>query len=276
MSIKFFAPDITYKKKAAPKKKAVKKAVKKSGKALTKKLQTSADVTGVELRLLPPYIIRNTNSRFTIFNGLAKLYCLVVVVSDENNQLVSGIDLQGFPRIGKEEHLPINKTIYYWQQSATALNAPRQIHVMCSVIRSKKDLREVGQILSDLKNDSDYKDLLSTIASLAKNATPLGSAMSIFTQVSSIVGKYLGDVEDKPIGTFVNSFTVVHGDFDKKGSNRIKLPTRNVEFELELTVRDAAAEKKMLAAVQKATPLSIAKAVPAQVEKVKVDLTWLR
>lgn len=272
MDIKFFAPDITYKKKA----KAVKKVApkKKSVKSLTKALDTSADVTGVELRLLPPYIIKNTNSTFTIFNGMAKLYCLVIAVSDANNQVVSGIDLQGFPRIGKQEHLPINKTIFYWQKDATAATAPRQIHVMCSIIRSKKDLRAVGTILSELKKDTDYKDLIGTIGGLVKNATAVGAAMSIFTQVSSIVGKYLGDVEDKPIGTFVNSFTVIHGDFDKKGSNRLKFPTKNVDFELELTVRDAEA-----AAAPKASPMGLTKsAAKAAVglEKVKVDMQWLK
>lgn len=274
MAIKFFAPEVTYKQKAKP---AKKKTVRSAStlKSLTGDLETSSDVTGLELRLLPPYIITNTNSRLAIFNGLAKLYCLVVVVSDADNQLVSGIDLQGFPRIGKKEHLPINKTIYYWQKGGAATKAPNQIHVMCTVIRSKKDLREVGKILTELKTDTDYKDLLGTIAKMAKNATGVGAAMSIFTQVSSIVGKYLGDTEDKPLGTFVNSFTVIHGDFDKKGSNRIKLPTRNIDFELELTIRDAAEEKAKTKALTKSLAASADESVNGK-EKVKVDMKWLK
>src|SRR5574337_1209527 len=105
-------------------------------------IKTSKDVTGVELRMLPPLIKDNHTPAVWPFPGFSKLYCLTVVVSDIPNQSVGAIDLKGFPRIGDNEHLPINKTIFYWQSSNEKEEGPNQIHVMCSVMKSKEALRD--------------------------------------------------------------------------------------------------------------------------------------
>lgn len=80
---------------------------------LSRAIPTSGKLTGIELRLLPPFVKDNNTEPFFPFPGFSKLYCLTIVVSDIGNQLVGGIDLQGFPRIGDNEHLPNNKPRRY-------------------------------------------------------------------------------------------------------------------------------------------------------------------
>jgi hypothetical protein len=237
MALQIFSPDITiveskeeflqFKGKSAS-------DLKKSVAAIP----TSSAITGIEIRLLPPFVIDNRTPAVFPFPGFAKLYCLTIVVSDINNQLAGGIDLQGFPRIGDKEHIPINKTLFYWQASPKQMVPPSQIHVMTSVIKSKKSLRDVGAILADLSKDSAYKNLAK---SLAKLSVQTNLALEVITQLSSIVGKYLGQVEDKPLGTIVNSFTSLYGDFDMKGVQKKNYTTRQVNFDLEIIVRDDAA-----------------------------------
>lgn len=204
---------------------------------LAREIPTSDKLTGIELRLLPPFVKDNNTEPFFPFPGFSKLYCLMIVVSDIGNQLVGGIDLQGFPRIGDEEHLPINKTIFYWQQSETDKQPPKQIHTMCAVIKSKKGLRDTGKILTSLKNDEEYKTLMGTVAGMASASSPVGAAVDIVTQVAGIVGRYLVDVEDKPVGTVINSFTDIRGDFDHEGVRKYAFPTKKVDFEMEVIVR---------------------------------------
>lgn len=235
-----------------------------------KQISSSADLTGVELRLLPPFIIDNNTPSVFPFPGFARLYCMTIVVSDANNQLVGGIDLQGFPRIGDKEPLPINKTIFYWQQSAADTKAPTQIHTLCSVIKSKAGLRQAGEIMSSLKDDSEYKAITKTLADLAKKSTGVGVALDVVTQLAGVVGKHLGKVEDKPLGTVINSFTALRGDFDQKGVIRKTFPARKVNFEMELIVRDSgqAAKAGGTRSLAKAKPGSVADTT----EKVQVDL----
>jgi hypothetical protein len=237
MPIQFFAPEISF-VHTPVQHLAFKGKSAAALKNVTRLIPSADKLTGVELRLLPPYINDNNTPKIFPFPGFARLYCLTIVVSDANNQLVGGIDLQGFPRIGDKEYLPLNKTIFYWQQNATDAVPPSQIHTMCSVIKSKKGLREVGKIMTELKKDEDYKGIVKTLAGLASNAVAAGAALDIITQLASVVGKYLGSVEDKPIGTIVNSFTALYGDFDTIGVTRKTYPTRKVNFEVELIVRD--------------------------------------
>jgi hypothetical protein len=206
-------------------------------KNVAREIPTSDKLTGIELRLLPPFVKDNNTEPFLVFKGFAKLYCLTIVVSDINNQLLGGIDLQGFPRIGDNEHLPINKTIFYWQQNETDKLPPKQIHTMCAVIKSKKDLRETGKVMADLKNDEEYKSLLGTVTGLVSNASPAGVALDVINQVAGIVGRYLGNVEDKPVGTIINSFTDIRGDFDHEGVRKQAFETKKVNFEMEVIVR---------------------------------------
>lgn len=231
----------------------------------------SNELTGIEVRLLPPFIIDNNTEPFLFWPGYAKLYCLVIVVSDANNQLVGGIDLQGFPRIGDNEHLPINKTIFYWQQSDAVSKPPTQIHTMCSVIKSKKGLRDTGEILAGLKDDAGYKSITKTIADLAKKATPAGAALDIVTELAGVVGKHLKNVEDKPIGTIINSYTALYGDFNTPGVVKKTYPTKKINFDLEIIVRNNESKVKSTGTASIAANKS-RKMAAGDDEKVIVDL----
>ena len=208
-------------------------------------IHTSAEVTGIEIRMLPPLIKDNLTPKVWPFPGYAKLYCLTIVVSDVTSMLAGNIDLKGFPRIGDNEHLPINKTIFYWQADDQNTQAPNQIHVFSSIIKSKESLRDVGQVMTTVKDDDGYKSLISGLASVVKTASSFNVVTDIIVQVAGIVGKYLGKVEDKALATVINSYTTIHGDFDKLGVNDLMYPTRDVDMEFDLTVRDESKNKAL-------------------------------
>ncbi len=241
MAINFLDPETTSVSNRFETSKKV--SVKSNGKRAARKIESSDDVTGIEIRMLPPFIKDNGTPAVWPFPGYARFYCLTIVVSDVDNQLAGSIDLKGFQRIGDNEHLPINKTIFYWQSQAATDKAPNQIHVMCSIIKSKKDLRDVGNILASVKSDDNYKTLMGTLKSIAKNAAKFTVVTDIITQIAGIVGGFLGKVEDKPLATVINSYTTLHGDFDKIGITPLVYPTRNADFHFHLVVRDASKPK---------------------------------
>jgi hypothetical protein len=232
-------------------------------------IHTSAKATGIELRMLPPLIKENNMLKIWPLPGYAKLYCLTIVVSDVTNMLAGTIDLKGFPRIGKNEHLPINKTVFYWQADEKNQNAPDQIHVFSSIIKSKESLRDVGTIMTTVKGDEGYQGLISSLGTIVKGGSSFNVVTDIIVQVAGIVGKYLGKVEDKALATVINSYTTLHGDFDKLGVSDLSYPTKNVDFEFDISIRDAAQEKKLFEG-----PLSFVEHEhrPVHGEKVEVDM----
>lgn len=200
-------------------------------------IPSSKDIAGVEVRMLPPFIKNNKTARFWPFPGYAHLYCLTIVISDTANQLTGYMDLNTFPSIGDGEYLPINKTIYYWESKAN-LVAPGQVHVLCSVIKSKEALRDTASILEAAKSDSEYKDVIEQLGSIVSETASFSVIANMSLQIANIVGKYLGKINDKPIGTTVNSFTRLHGDWDRLGIIPMSIETKNVDFNFEVIVRD--------------------------------------
>lgn len=201
-------------------------------------IQSSGEVAGIELRMLPPMVRNNHTVSFWPFPGRARLYCLTLVVSDASNQLSGLMELNAFPRIGDGDFLPINKTIYYWQEEGASSKPPGQVHVMCSIIKSKEALRETAEILASVKDDDGYKSIIGELSSVLSNAASLTAVTSLTMQAAHIVGRYLGKVDDQPIGTVVNSFTRLHGDWDRLGISPVKVRTRDVDFNFELIIRD--------------------------------------
>jgi hypothetical protein len=201
-------------------------------------ISPSGGVSGIEIRMLPPLIKDNRTIRFWPFPGYAKLYCLTIVLSDISNQLSGDMDLNAFHGIGDNEYLPINKTIYYWEPAIGA-KAPGQVHIMTAILKSKEALRDVSEILSTVKGEQEYESIAEELAS----ALSLESSYQFFTEMSlklaGVVAKHLGKIHDKPIGTVVNSFTRLHGDWDNAGIIPVKIITRNVDFNYELIVRDS-------------------------------------
>ena len=188
-----------------------------AGAAIVDPIHHSRDVSGIELRMMQPYIRENGTIRVFPFPGYANIYCLTIVVSDVANQLAGHIDLTGFHRIGDREYLPINKTLFYWQSENKADKAPNQIHTMCTLMKSKKGLRKTGEVMASVKGDNEYKDLVSSLAGLAANAAQFNAVAGIMMQITGIVGKYLKDIEDRPLAAAVNSYTTLNGDFDRPG-----------------------------------------------------------
>lgn len=212
-------------------------------------IESSKDVSGIEIRMLPPLIKNNHTPRVWPFPGYAKLYCITIVVSDVANQLVGAIDLKGFSRMGDNEHLPINKTIFYWQSEKVKDKAPNQIHVFCSVLKSKQALRDISKILGDIKNDEGYKGLIGKLGKVAKKAAKFNLVTDIMVQLAEVVGKHLGNVEDKPVGTVINSHTTLHGDFDNIGITPLLYNTPDIDFKFEVVVRNKVVEAEAVKAV---------------------------
>lgn len=210
--------------------------------------QLSGQATGIELRMLPPYISYNNTPRIWPFPGRARVYCLTMVVSDVENQLVGAIDLNGFPDICSKEYLPINKTIYYWQSDNNTSKGPSQVHLMCALLKSKEALRETGDVLHSVREDSEYKDVIDKLSSIVADTASFSVVSNMSLQLASIIGRYLGNIHDCPIGTMISSFTRLHGDWDRVGVNPLLVRTRNVEFNFELIIRDASRSPEVFSA----------------------------
>jgi len=118
-------------------------------------------------------------------------------------------------------------------------------------MKSKQDLREVGNVLATVKDDTEYKNLIAALSKAAKDVAKFNLVTDIIVQVAGVIGKYLGKVEDKPLGTIINSYTTLHGDFDKIGISPLLYSTKDVDFEFQMIVRnksiETAIEKKIVA-----------------------------
>ena len=181
-------------------------------------ITTSDKITGIELRLGEVFIKDNDTHALLSKkkDKAADIYVLVVAVNDIGN-VIQDLTLKGFPRVFDNEGLGINRTIQFWQQTVATPDAPSQIHVFVSVIKSRKGLRDTGAILSGARNDPDFANVVTSIKEIAVNATPVGQIANLITSLASIIGKFMGDVEDKPLLTLIQSFTNLAGDFDEAG-----------------------------------------------------------
>ncbi|MBN8641257.1 MAG: hypothetical protein J0L86_05525 [Flavobacteriales bacterium] len=196
----------------------------------------SEAISGIEIRLSHVIIKDNRTPKIFPFPGLAKVYFVNLVVSDVENQTIA-LDLKSFEKVDDGDALSIDKTLFYWKQESES-KAPSQIHIMSSIIKSKQGLRDVAEVMSKINADEDYKNLTTNIVSLLKTA---GSAVNIsntILTVSSILGKYLGKVEDKPLLTWFQSFTDIDGDYDKEGKTIKQAENRYAAMNLSITIRD--------------------------------------
>jgi len=206
-------------------------------------IETSAEISGIELRFSRAHILDNRTPNIGPFPGYAKIYFLNMVVSDVQNQTVF-VDVKGFPKIDDKEDLPIDNTLYYWKKTATNKTAPSQVHVFSSIIKSKQALRDGGKILQEIKDDEGYKSALKTMLNIVSSASPVGQIADQITNIANIVGKFLGNVEDKPLISVLQSFTDINGDFDVLGKIPKEFRTKYAILGLSLTVRDKEREKE--------------------------------
>jgi len=205
-------------------------------------IETSGEISGIELRLSRAHILDNRTPSIGPFPGYAKIYFLTMVVSDIQNQAVF-IDIKGFPKIDDKEDLPIDNTLYYWKKTATNKTAPSQLHVFSSIIKSKQALRDAAKILHELKDDDGYKSALKMIVSIVTSAS-VGPIVDQITNIANIVGKFLGKVEDKPLISVLQSYTDINGDFDALGKVSKEYKSKYAILGLSLTVRDKEREKE--------------------------------
>jgi len=87
--------------------------------------------------------------------------------------------------------------------------------------------------------------MVGDLGNIAKDAAKFNVVTDIMVQLASVVGKYMGNVEDKPIGTVINSYTTLHGDFDNPGITPLVYATPDTDFHFEVVVRNKAAEEEV-------------------------------
>lgn len=216
-----------------------------AAKVAFEQIRTSKELTGIELRLKEVFIKNNKTPRFLFFPGLASFYMVVVVLDDKAKEPVQ-LDLKGFKGIDDEDHLMIDKTIYYWKSDNPSNQYPSQIHALVSVIKSKDGLRNTGKIMQSIKGDTRYKAILSTLSEVV--SAPAGAAVGVISDITvelgDLIGSFLEKVEDKPVFTWFQSFTDISGEYDKLGESVKKRENKYATVSISLFVRDQHREKK--------------------------------
>ena len=200
-------------------------------------IPTSEEISGIEVRLSSVIVKDNKTPRVFPFPGLAKVYFLNLVVSDLPNNIIQ-LDLKGFEKVDDGDALNVDRTLFYWKKLTEDNVVPSQIHILTSLIKSKEDLRNVAGVLAEVKNDNDYKDLVSGLAAVVKSATSVADVSNIIFSVAGIVSKYLGNVDDKPLLTWVQSFTDINGDFNQLGKTDKSAGNKYASMNLSIIIRD--------------------------------------
>lgn len=193
-------------------------------------------VSGIELRFLPPYIKNNKTPKIWPFPGRAHLYCLVIVVNDIDNQFNYNVDIFSFPGVGDKELLYIDRSIFYWENDNEMVTVPEQVHVMCSIIKSKEKLRNVASIFNNLSADTHYLHLINKLLSIVSATSNGNLIVNLTLKMVEAISKYLGKIDDKPLATIFNSYTYLHGDLQRPGTTPIFINTQNVDFSFELII----------------------------------------
>lgn len=202
----------------------------------------SDKISGIEIRLSHVIIKDNKTAKVFPFPGLAKVYFMNLVVSDAENQNI-GLDLKGFEKVDDGDALSIDKTLFYWKQEKKS-KPPSQIHVMSTIIKSKQGLRDVAKIMENIKDDAEYKKLTNNLLGMLKDASQMTNISNFIWSVSSVVGKYLGRVEDRPLLTWYQSFTDIDGDWDKLGKTFKHAENKYAAMDLSITIRDKERQKE--------------------------------
>jgi hypothetical protein len=207
-------------------------------------IPTSKEITGLEVRLSRVLIKDNRTPKVLFLPGRADVYVLLLVV-DNLGQEPASLTLSGFGSIDDNEDLPVDKAAYYWAPTPTQTVAPTQIHVLLSVIKSKKRLRDGGEVLSVAKASPAYQSGLAQL--LGAVVTAPAQVADLALNLGGIIGGFLTQVEDRPLFTQVVSFTDINGDFDALGKTVHTQETRFVRTDLTLVVRDHEREEALAA-----------------------------
>jgi hypothetical protein len=197
----------------------------------------SKDISGMEVRLSNIKIIDNKTPKVFPFPGLAKVYLVNMVITDTSANPIL-LDLNGFEKVDDGDSILVDRVIYSWKLAPAALTPPSQVHVFTSLLKSKQPLRDVAKIIESVNNDDKYKQLTNTLDTVLKTASQISNISELIFKVASIVGSYLGKVDDKPLLTWIQSFTDINGDYDNLGPTKKSAQNKYASMDLTFIVRD--------------------------------------
>ena len=206
-------------------------------------IKTSDEISGIEVRLSKAVVIDNKTKPFGPFPGLAKVYFMNIVVSDISSSQID-LTLNGFEKVDDNQVLAIDRTLFYWKKTTATPTSASQIHIMSSLIKSKQNLRDTGEILSKIKADTNFKGLSTELGTLLKSAASVTNISNIVFEVAGIVGGFLGKVEDKPLLTRFQSFTDIAGDFNQLGKTISPFSNKYAELDFAIFIRDKERQKE--------------------------------
>jgi hypothetical protein len=200
-------------------------------------IPTSGQISGIEVRLSKAFVIDNKTEPIWPFPGLAKVYLLNIVVSDIADAQVE-LNLNGFEKIGDKESLAVDRTLFFWKKEKSTDKSPSQIHIMTSLIKSKKGLRDAAAIIAEAKNDEGFKSIATNLGKVLKKASAVGNVSDLVFEIAGVVGKLLGKVEDKPLLTRFQSFTDIAGNFNQLGKTDHPFSNKYAELDYAVFIRD--------------------------------------
>ncbi len=201
-------------------------------------IPTTDSLTGIELRLQKVLIKDNKSKAFWPFSpGYSDLYVIITTIDDLASDPFK-LTLEGFADVDDGEALPLERTAYLWKEGPKSPAPPSQIHLVVSIIKSNKGVRNLGKAMTALRGSEDYKTIMTTVV----GAIASGGATAItggLLALTGVVGSLLGDVDDNPLITQVLSFTDINGDFEALGKHVSTRGNRYVDLDVALVVRDA-------------------------------------
>ena len=206
-------------------------------------VSSSKQVSGVEVRLSKVFIRDNKTKRFGPFPGLAKVYFLNIVASDISAEPIE-LNLNGFEKVDDSHTLAVDRTLFFWKKTTETPKAPSQIHIMSSLIKSKKALRDTAKIIASAKEDPQFKNLITDMGKMMKSAAALNNVSNLVLSAAEIVGGLLGNVEDKPLLTRFQSFTDLAGNFDQLGKTDLPFGNKYAEVDYSIFIRDKARQEE--------------------------------
>lgn len=205
----------------------------------------SSEITGIEIRLSRAFVLENKTPKVLFFPGYSKIYLLITVVSDQGD-IVQNLYIKSFAKVGDNEDLPVDKTIFFFKKNPDN-QSPSQIHVLISIVKSKQPLRDVANVLADVKNDPEFAGIVTTLKNIIKNANAVTQISGLLFSVAHVFGKFLGEVDDKPLMTWIQSFTDINGDFDKLGKTTVSRKNNFAALDLSIIIRDTHREEAIAA-----------------------------
>jgi hypothetical protein len=207
-------------------------------------IPTSKQISGIELRLSRVHIKDNKTAPVGPFPGLAKVYMLNIIISDIQQSDVE-LSLNGFEKIDDNQTLAVDRTVFYWKKTDETPKPPSQIHIMSSIIKSKKALRDTAKVMATAKDDPQYKKLTTDLAGLLKSASGVTNISGIILELASVVGSLLGNVEDKPLLTRFQSFTDIAGNFNQLGKTDHPFGNKYANLDYAIYIRDKDREEEI-------------------------------